>query len=211
MTAGMAAADSKRAPVVVPEQDTVFRLAQLILLMTVAAKSHPEGTHLERLAAYDFIAANPLLMASADDDPDRLALLIAGFDDRALSYASPAQRFATRRERLQHDLALLVAYGLATTSVHGQVRYRLTETGHDLASRFTAMYARSYTAAARIVISRLRRVSDARLRDNMTEWTSVTTDAHGRVDLAVLFADPDEDDFREDPFDEDAGAGGEPR
>jgi hypothetical protein len=176
-------------PVVVPEHDTVFRLAQLVLLLNATVQFHPEGVAIERLGAYDFIAANPLLMASADDDPDRFELLMAGFDDRALSYASSAQRFTTRRERLQHDLALLLAYGLATTAVRGQVLYRLTALGHQLASRFTAIYARSYTTAANIVVKRLRKVSDKRLRENVSEWTRLPPD-HIAINLADLFVEP---------------------
>jgi hypothetical protein len=201
MTRHAAALGSSRRPVVVPEQDTVFRLAQLVLLMDVAATFHPDGVHLERLGAYDFIAANPLLMASNDDDPDRFALLMAGFDDRALSYASPAQRFATRRERLQHDLAVLLAYHLASATVRGHVLYRPTDSGHQMAGRFTAIYARSYATAARIVITRLRRVSDTRLRDSVTGWTQVHTGAGGRIDLADLFAEPEEDGIVDDALD----------
>ncbi|WP_238162203.1 ABC-three component system middle component 2 [Micromonospora endolithica] len=172
-----------------PEHDTVFRLAQLVLLLDAAAQFHPDGVPLERLGVYDFIAANPLLMASAEDDPDRLELLMAGFDDRALSYASPAQRFATRRERLQHDLALLLAYDLATTAVRGHVLYRLTSAGHELTSRFTAMYAHSYTLAANIVMNRLRKVSDSRLRECITDWTRLPISPTG-IDLADLFTEP---------------------
>ncbi|GAB3946954.1 hypothetical protein [Micromonospora vulcania] len=180
-----------RSPVAVPEDDTVFRLAQLVLLLHVVAEFHPDGVELERLGAYDFIAANPLLMASSDDDPDRFELLMAGFDDRALSYASAAQRFATRRERLKHDLALLLAYDLATTSVRGLVLYRLTDLGVDMAMRFTAMYARSYTTAATIVVRRLRKIRPGPLRERVTEWTRQPSGPHC-IDLADLFVEPEE-------------------
>ncbi|MFF3870017.1 hypothetical protein [Micromonospora sp. NPDC001898] len=180
-----------RPPVAVPEDDTVFRLAQLVLLLHVVAEFHPDGVELERLGAYDFIAANPLLMASSDDDPDRFELLMAGFDDRALSYASAAQRFATRRERLKHDLALLLAYDLATAAVRGHVLYRLTNAGVDMATRFTAMYARSYTTAATIVVRRLRKVRPGPLRERVTEWTRQTSGPH-RIDLADLFVEPEQ-------------------
>ncbi|WP_197048572.1 ABC-three component system middle component 2 [Streptosporangium roseum] len=178
---------TRKLPVVVPEHDTIFRLAQLVLLMDVLVEFHPDGAHLERLGAYDFLAANPLLMASAEDDPDRLSLQLAGFDDRALSYASPAQRFATRRERLQHDLALLIAYGLVATSVRGHVLYRLTDSGRQMARDFTAMYARSYKTAASVVISRLRKFSDKRLRESLTAWTRVSESGSlNGIDLADI-------------------------
>ncbi|MFF5291912.1 hypothetical protein [Paractinoplanes globisporus] len=198
MTAPSASVDAKnRSPVAVPENDTVFRLAQLVLLLHVAAQFHPDGVELERLGAYDFIAANPLLMASSDDDPDRFELIMAGFDDRALSYASPAQRFATRRERLKHDLALLLAYGLATAvAPRGHVLYRPTEAGVVMATRFTAMYARSYTTAATIVVRRLKRVRPGPLRERVTEWTRQSSGPQ-QIDLADLFVEPSELDDAE--------------
>src|SRR5689334_8305088 len=98
------------SPVVVPEDDVVFRLAQLLLLLSSLGQERRPGIALERLGYYDFLVANPLLVVTSEKDPDRIRLLMAGFDGRALSYASPAHRFTTRRERLQHDLALLVAY-----------------------------------------------------------------------------------------------------
>lgn len=200
MTTGAGAHHTvSHSPVIVPEHDTIFRLAQLVLLFDAAAQFHPDGVPLERLGVYDFIAANPLLMASTEDDPDRFDLLMAGFDDRALSYASPAQRFATRRERLQHDLALLLAYDLATTAVRGHVLYRLTPAGHELASRFTAMYARSYTLAANIVVKRLRKVSDSRLRESITDWTRLPTSPAG-IDLADLFTEPTGSEADDDIF-----------
>jgi hypothetical protein len=194
-----------RPPVAVPEDDTVFRLAQLVLLLQVSSQSHPDGVELERLGAYDFIAANPLLMASSDDDPDRFDLLMADFDDRALSYASAAQRFATRRERLKHDLALLLAYDLATTAVRGNVLYRLTDAGVEMATRFTAMYARSYTTAATIVVRRLRKVRAGPLRERVDEWTRQSS-GPAHIDLADLFVEPEESD-EEDTFQEDDVSG----
>lgn len=179
----------QRSPVIVPEDDPVFRLAQLVILLHVAAQYHPDGVELERLGAYDFLAANPLLMASSDEDPDRLELLMAGFDDRALSYASPSQRFATRRERLQHDLALLLAYGLGATTVRGYVLYRLTDFGNDMASQFTAIYAGSYATAANIVVKRLRKASGKKLREHIAKWTLLSARST-RFDLADLFVEP---------------------
>jgi hypothetical protein len=177
----------RRIPVVVPEHDTVFRLAQLVLLLSVVAAVHPEGVHMERLGIYDFISANPLLMATEHRDPDRLSLQMQGFDDRALSYASPAQRFTTRREQLQHDLALLIAYGLVIVSARGHVFYRSTPDGYELASKFTAMYAKSYMHSAGIVVRRLRKLSDGKLRDNLAIWTGLSRSASGAsLELAAV-------------------------
>jgi hypothetical protein len=161
-------ADRRRHPlVVVPEDDPVFRLAQLILLMDSVSGLYPDGTDIERLAVFSFLAAHPLLLAGEESDPDRMHLLMAGFDDRGLSYISVAHRYVTHRTRVPQDLALLVAYGLVAASAPGRVAYRLTNTGRTTAAQFTAVYARSYATAARIVVARLRRMSDRGLRDRM--------------------------------------------
>jgi hypothetical protein len=172
-------------PVPVAENDAIFRLARLTLLLRVVEETDPAGIDLERLGIYGFLAAHPLLVASGEADPDRTALLLAGFDDRALSYASPAQRYAGELLRLPHDVTQLVAYGLATCEPRGRIRYRLTPAGHDLAGQITARYAHSYTAAARIVVRRLRRLSGRKLRDNVRTWLSISTGPpHRRLDPA---------------------------
>ena len=145
MTASPSPSDAgEPAPVIVPEDDVVFRLAQLLLLLASLSRLGKPAISMERLGCYDFLVANLLLMLTDEQDVDRKRLLLAGFDNRALSYASPAHRFTTRRERLQHDLALLVAYGLAKITVDRGVLYVVTQSGLHLADRFTAVYARSY-------------------------------------------------------------------
>jgi hypothetical protein len=163
-------------PVVVAEDDTVFRLAQLILLLDAVSDLYPDGTDVERLAVFGFLAAHPLLLAREDTDPDRLPLLMTGFDDRGIAYASVAHRYVTHRTRTPQDLALLVAYGLVAVSVAGRVTYRLTGRGRATAREFTAVYARSYATAARIVVARLRRLSDRGLRDRMQILTKARQD-----------------------------------
>ncbi|WP_329072770.1 ABC-three component system middle component 2 [Amycolatopsis sp. NBC_01480] len=164
---------SRPSLVVVPEDDVVFRLAQLLLLLASLQRQRQPGVSLERLGCYDFLVANPLLVLTDEDDSDRKRLLMAGFDGRALSYASPAHRFTTRRERLQHDLALLVAYDLVSPTVNKSVLYAVTPAGLDLAGRFTAVYARSYRLSAEILIRRLSRLTDKRLREAVRTWTTV--------------------------------------
>jgi len=119
---------------------------------------------------YDFLAAHPLLLARAEGDPDRTALRLAGFDDRAVAYASPAQRFVTAQLQLPGDLAALVGRGFIQVTATGRVTYQLTPEGADMAARFTAMYAQRYRTAARIVIRRLRRRSTRRLREDLRQW-----------------------------------------
>ena len=148
-----------------PDDVAVFRRARLLLLLDLLAEDTPAGVDAERIGIYDFLAAHPLLLVGADDDPDRFTLLMAGFDDRAIAYASPGQRLATAQSHLGRDLTALVAAGLATMEADGRIRYRLTSSGHEAAGRLTATYARSYVTAARIITRRLKRLSGRRLRE----------------------------------------------
>lgn len=154
-----------------PDDVAAFRCARLLLLLDLLHDQDPGGTDAERLAAYDFLAAHPLLLARADDDPDRLRLRLAGFDDRAVGYASPGQRLATAQQRIARDLGLLVAQGLAAVEVAGRVRYRLTADGTRAAGLLTATYAVSYRMAARTVVKRLRPLSGRRLREVVRRCT----------------------------------------
>lgn len=142
------------------EDDQVFRIAQLLLLMDQLAGS---PIALDRLTCYDFFAENPYLLFDKSD-PARARLRLAGFAEGALSYSSPGQRFTTRQERVSGDLALLVAYGLAEGTVHEKaVRYRVTQRGTAIVSGLRSMYADSYRQSAQMVYDRLRRLSDTRL------------------------------------------------
>lgn len=171
------------APVVVPEDDVIFRLAQLLLLLSSVRRQALPGVTLERLSIYDFFVANPLLVLIDEEDDDRRRLLIAGFDARALSQASPAHRFTTRRERIKHDLVLLVAYGLVEPAVDRGVLYAVTSEGMELADKFRAVYARSYRLSAEILVRRLSKLSDQRLRQSVRTWTAVVAD---RPDFEIL-------------------------
>ncbi|MCC8245059.1 ABC-three component system middle component 2 [Saccharothrix luteola] len=153
-----------------PEDRQVFRLAQLTLLLEVAGEEQAPIRSVDRLGFYDFFSANPFVVLSGDDRrdvADRLTLRLAGFSDRQLSYASTGQRFASRRRRLQHDLSLLVAYGLVTIESGS---YELTMIGGALAERLTSVYADAYREAARVVLKRLKRLSDNNLKKNAEEW-----------------------------------------
>ncbi|WP_030396796.1 ABC-three component system middle component 2 [Kitasatospora purpeofusca] len=157
-------------PVIMPEDEVQFRLAQLLLLLDAVADHDLHGASLERIGYYDFLSANPFLVVPANDrDAGRLRL--AGFDPQVLAYASSSQRFTSRRERIQHDLALLVAYGCCEVRNHEKaLSYAITDTGRTLSSHFTATYATSFSTAASIVVRRLRRLSDKALRDQTTQW-----------------------------------------
>lgn len=142
------------------EDDQVFRMAQLLLLMDELAES---PIALDRLTCYDFLAENPYLLFGTTE-PERARLRLAGFAEGALSYSSPGQRFTTRQERVGGDLALLVAYGLVEGTIVGQtISYRISQRGIKIASGLQSMYADGYRQSARMVYNRLRRLSNTRL------------------------------------------------
>jgi hypothetical protein len=154
----------------VPEDRQIFRLAQLALLLQVAGDNQASVRTVDRLGIYDFFAANPFVVTAGDerrDEEDRLALRLAGFTDRQLSYASTGQRFASRRRRLQHDLSLLLAYGLTVISSEG---YVLTPLGRAIAEGLASVYADAYREAAQVVLRRLGRLTDRKLAERVEKW-----------------------------------------
>jgi hypothetical protein len=154
----------------VPEDHLTFRLGQLLLLFEVAIQEMVPVKSVDRLAYYDFFAANPFIVFSAPaevDEEARLTLRLAGFTRRQLSYSSTGQRFVGRRQRLQHDLALLLGYGLVRLRDDG---YSITGDGRILIEEIRAEYVDQYASSARLVLRRLHRFSDARLRSQAQEW-----------------------------------------
>jgi len=151
-----------------PEDHVLFRLTQLLLLMSEVAGPNSPGMGLERLGFYEFFSANPFLVVGEDEPHARAELHLAGFDERLLSYAATGQRFANRRRRLQHDMALLVAYGLVT--LHG-TGWRLTTLGLETAGQMTALYAQQYLIGVRLIVRRLARLkNDTALAKQAREW-----------------------------------------
>ncbi|MEU8388831.1 hypothetical protein [Micromonospora sp. NPDC048843] len=153
---------------VAPEDHVLFRLTQLLLLMRIVASPEDTGLGLERLGYYEFFSANPFLVIGEDETQVRAQLHMAGFDERQLSYTSSGQRFANRRRRLQHDIALLVAYDLATLKPGG---WCLTPRGLSTAEQMTALYAEQYMTAVRLVVRRLARFrNDTALARQARQW-----------------------------------------
>jgi hypothetical protein len=153
-----------------PEDEVQFRLAQLLLLLEALAGQDLPGATLERMGYYDFLSANPFLVVETGSREASL-LRLAGFDPRTLSYASSGQRFTSRRERIQHDLSLLVAYGCCSVAAEqGSLLYRITDHGRHLSSQLTTTYATSFSTAADIIVGKLRRRSDSRLRKESATW-----------------------------------------
>ncbi|MFE5484149.1 ABC-three component system middle component 2 [Streptomyces sp. NPDC056527] len=171
-------------PVMMPEDQVTFRLAQLLLLLDAVAGQDAKGASLERLGYYDFLSANPFLVVASDGREGSL-LRLAGFDPQVLSYASSSQRFTSRRERIQHDLALLVAYGCCEVhNRNGSFVYSISNRGRELGACFTATYAASFTTAASIVVRHLRKLSDKALREQTARW--LRPDGGGGPGAALL-------------------------
>lgn len=152
-----------------PEDSTIFRLAQLLLMLDVL-NSYNWKVNIERLGVLDFFAANPFLVMK-DSESDFRKLVLAGFSSKPLTYASPGQRFATRRSRIRHDLSILLAYGLITIETNnGSIVYVITDDGSITANQFGSLYARSYRLSADIVSRRIQRYSDNKLRQQCRDW-----------------------------------------
>ncbi|MET7714835.1 ABC-three component system middle component 2 [Streptomyces sp. NPDC005407] len=179
-------------PVVMPEDEVTFRLAQLLLLLDAIASQELDGASLERIGYYDFLSANPFLVVPPEGREASL-LRLAGFDPQVLSYASSSQRFTSRRERIQHDLALLIAYGCChVRNRDAALTYAITPDGRALGARLTATYATSFSTAAAIVVRRLRKLSDKALRDQTVQWLRpVGHNGPAAALLSVLGASPE--------------------
>jgi hypothetical protein len=154
-----------------PEYLLEFRLARLLLLLdSIPEMSTAKPLHIERLGYYDFFVDNPFLVFE-HDAPERIALQLAGFSERTLSYSSSAQRFNNRRERLRHDLALLLSKALIEVgNDQNHVVFSLSEAGGELGGNFSGLYARSYRESAALVIRKLNRISDKALGERSREW-----------------------------------------
>jgi ABC-3C biological conflict system middle component len=154
-----------------PDDLLAFRLGRLLLLMeTVPTLPAQKPMDIERISFYDFFADNPFLIFGRDT-PEHKELVLAGFDSRNLSYQSSAQRFSSRRERLQHDLAMLVAHGLAGAGQESRrVVYSLTTRGTDVASSPRSLYAIAYRSSATVVGRTLNRLSDKALQERTRSW-----------------------------------------
>lgn len=158
------------APPPRPDDLTEFRLARLALLLDEIEQAGRKHLDIERLGFYEFFAAQPLLVYDSEG-PERRDLILAGFDSRSLSYQSASARFTNRRARLQHDLALLLAFGLLdVANEEGKIVYLLTAAGRDLAQAFTAFYATTFRVGARLIAKRFNSLSDQRLRRDAEGW-----------------------------------------
>lgn len=154
-----------------PDYLDTFRTAQLLLLLaTVNELEVKKPVDLERLGFYDFFAANPFLVLGDDRNARRIVTL-AGFSSADLSYQSSGHRYTNRRGRLQRDLTVLVGLGLARAEVNAnRVVFAITQSGQVLAQRFESLYARAYQESSRLIVRRLDKLSDKRLRADAKRW-----------------------------------------
>jgi hypothetical protein len=154
-----------------PETLTWFRVGQLLLLLEVASDLGVTPLKVDRLAYYDFFSANPFLVVTAGS-VEATDLQLAGFSRHNLDYQSAPQRFANRRARLEHDLSLLVAFGLVDvgSTDRAVVGFSLAQAGREMAGRLTSLYAGAYRQSARMVVRRLKSLSERGLRDDASRW-----------------------------------------
>jgi hypothetical protein len=170
-----------------PDDLLAFRLGRLLLLLDVVpALPSPKPMDIERISLYDFFADNPFLVFRRDSAQHR-ALVLAGFDSRNLSYQSSAQRFSSRRERLQNDLAMLVAYQLVRAEPQARrVAYRLTDGGSLRAGELRSLYAQAYRRSAELVARELNRLSDRALQEQTRQWLQADELLIDLFDTAVM-------------------------
>ncbi|MFG1625459.1 hypothetical protein [Kribbella sp. NPDC049227] len=154
----------------VPENRDVFRMARLLLLLDVARTRGRDVPTIDRLGYYEFLADSPFIVVQGDgqrDDADRLALELAGFTATQLAYASSGQRFASRRRRLQYDLARLLSYGLVAIGARGFV---VTTAGAEMAANLNSVYADAYRVSAEVILRRLAPKSNVALEADVNKW-----------------------------------------
>jgi hypothetical protein len=154
-----------------PEESATFRAAQLLLLLGAATEAKHRLATIERIAYYDFFAANPFIMVAGAEPKDvtaRRSLRLAGFNQGQLSYAAAGQRFVSRRQRIQHDLGHLVALGLC--ALDDTANWVATDRGLRVATQLDALYADAFRVSARLALTRLGRLSDAALRRTAEGW-----------------------------------------
>ena len=142
-----------------------FRLARLLLVLDTSIANGIQIDTIDRIGYLDFFAANPFSIVAADKDErkDRLALALAGFSDRQLSYRSVGHRYVYRRRLLQDDLGVSLALGLLEITAKG---YELTGNGVASARALQGVYADSIRSSAKVVARRIGRLSRKRLNED---------------------------------------------
>jgi hypothetical protein len=173
-----------------PEDDVIFNSSRLLLFFEVSRNIKPDqGTDLERVAYYDFFAANPFLIVGKDD-PLRLELELEGFEPNKLEYISTPQRFRTKRASLKQYLSMLLSKGLISIeNSDGKILYRITQRGMDVAGKISSLYAIAYRKSVAFVLKKLKDYSDKRLWEEASLWLEAKS---FQVDLYDMVENSDE-------------------
>lgn len=154
------------------ESVPAFRMAQIILVL-VGAQAQESKLDLERLSVIEFLSANPFLVLDADS-PASNQLRLQGFGRHSITYASPSQRFVSRRERVTSDIAQLVAFGLVRLTVHeGQRVFTVTELGQQSADSLCSVYADAYRLSVATVAPLVMKLSSPKMREHLETWLRV--------------------------------------
>lgn len=154
------------------ESVPAFRMAQ-ILLVLVGVQAQGSKLDLERLSVIEFLSANPFLVLNTDS-PASNQLRLQGFGRHSITYASPSQRFVSRRERVTSDIAQLVAFGLVRLTVHeGRRVFTVTELGQQSADSLCSVYADAYRLSVATVAPLVMKLSSPKMREQLETWLRV--------------------------------------
>lgn len=144
-------------------------MAQLLLVL-VGAQSHGTALDLERLSVIEFLSANPFL-ALEEGSPAATELRLQGFGRHSIAYASPGQRFVSRRARVTSDVSQLIAFSLAGLTTHdGRRVFEVTDLGEEAAEQLCSVYADAYRLSVASVIPLVTRLSATKMREQLEMW-----------------------------------------
>lgn len=154
------------------ESIPAFRMAQILLVLS-GATTLDRKLDLERLSVIEFLSANPFLVLDAESSAaDRLRL--QGFGRHSIAYASPSQRYVSRRERVTSDIAQLVAFGLVRLSVQeGQRVFSVTDLGQRSSDSLCSVYADAYRLSVATVAPVVMKLSPTKMRERLETWLKV--------------------------------------
>lgn len=154
------------------ESVPAFRMAQLLLVL-VSAQVQGNRLDLERLSVIEFLSANPFLVLESDS-PASSQLHLQGFGRHSITYASPSQRFVSRRERVASDIAQMVSFGLVRLAVHDRARvFTVTDLGRRSAESLCSVYADAYRLSVETITPIVMKLSPTKMRDQLETWLRV--------------------------------------
>lgn len=175
------------------ESVPAFRMAQLLLVLD-GVKSPTGRVDLERLSVIEFLSANPFLVVG-DQSSAANELRLRGFGRHSITYASPSQRFVSRRERVASDVARLISLGLVRLFVaDGQRAFTLTGLGERSTERLCSVYADAYRLSVATVGPLVMKLSAQKMRERLETWLRVDPMLFDLIDSATY------DEFEAETF-----------